>query len=137
MRKHLSKFVTSMGLGRMSEGEYRANLSGINMFFGAVLGVVLAGIEKLNSYEFGFVLLVLAGIVTSIMFISGSRNRLSYAIYALVLSLLSPRLIDVVLRTTDALPPKVVPTVVAWTLMTIAVEFWGRDRGASPEGEGQ
>lgn len=128
MRKYLSKVATSMGLGRMSEGEYRANLNGINMFFGAVLGVVLAGIEKLNSFEFGFVLLVLAGIVTSIMFISGSRNRVMYSAYALAMSLVAPRLIDTVLRTTDALPPKVVPTVVAWTLMTIAVEFWGRDK---------
>jgi hypothetical protein len=31
------------------------------------------------------------------------------------------------LHTKDAIPSKVVPTLLAWTLMTIAVEFWGKE----------
>lgn len=128
MLQKLGKVASAFGLGKMSDGEYRANLNGINMFFGAVLGVVLAGIEKLNAYQFGFVLVTLAGIVTSIMFISGSRHRFLYALYAIAITLATPRLMDLILRTKDAIPDKVVPTLLAWTLMTIVVEFWARER---------
>lgn len=59
----------------MSTGEYQANLSGMNTFFGAVLGFVLTGTEKLNSWQFGVVLLLLAATVISILYISNSRYR--------------------------------------------------------------
>ena len=127
MRQMLGKLASRTGLGQMSDGEYRANLAGINMFFGAVLGFVLAGIEKLSSFQFGFVLLFLAAVVISIMFISESRHRAAYSIYAITVSLASPSLIDFTLRTKDAIPSKVLPTLLAWTLMTILVEFWARD----------
>jgi drug/metabolite transporter (DMT)-like permease len=130
MRQQFGKFVNKLGLGRMTEGEYRANLSGINMFFGAVLGVVLAGIEKLNSFQFGFVLVLLAAVVASIMFISSSRHRVAYSVYAVAMSLATPRLVDLILKTTDAIPAKIVPTLLAWTLMTVLVEFWARDQNS-------
>jgi len=134
MLQKIAKVVSLLGFGRMSDGEYQANLNGINMFFGAVLGVVLAGIEKLSSVQFGFVLVLLAANVTSIMFISGSRHRIVYAIYTVALSFATPSIIVLVLHTKDAIPSKVLPTLLAWTLMTIAVEFWSRDR-ASPTAE--
>ncbi len=137
MLKKIGTFMTRMGMGKLSDREYRANLTGINMFFGAVLGVVLAGIEKLNSYQFGLVLVILAGIVISIIYISTSRSRIAYAIYATVLCLAAPRIIDTILHTSDVLPSKVVPTLLAWTLMTIVVEFWSREQptAADPVGE--
>lgn len=127
MQKILKKMTSSTGLGQMTDREYRANLAGINIFFGAVLGFVLAGIEKLNSFQFGLVLVLLAGNVISILFISESRHRVAYSAYAIVLSFITPSVIDLVLRTTAAIPSKVVPTLVAWTLMTMLVEFWSRD----------
>ena len=127
MRNALKKMASSTGLGPMTEREYRANLTGINIFFGAVLGFVLAGIEKLSSLQFGLVLVLLAGNVISILFISESRHRVVYSAYAIALSFITPGVIDLVLRTTDAIPSKVIPTLVAWTLMTMLVEFWSRD----------
>ncbi|HEY0061776.1 MAG TPA: hypothetical protein VGC21_06625, partial [Telluria sp.] len=76
MLQRIGKIATVFGFGKLSDGEYQANLNGINMFFGAVLGVVLAGIEKLSSLQFFLVLLLLAGNVTSILFISSSRHRI-------------------------------------------------------------
>ncbi len=128
MRAQLATIASRLGMGRMTDGEYRANLSGINMFFGAVLGVVLGGIEKLDQFQFGVVLVLLATIVTTIMFISGSRHRMAYAVYAILMTLATPRLIDALLKTSNALPAKVMPTLLAWTLMTILVEFWARER---------
>lgn len=127
MRQLIGKLASRTGLGQMSEGEYRANLSGINIFFGAVLGFVLAGIEKLNSLQFGAVLLCLAGVVVSIMYITGSRHRVAYSAYAIAASLVTPAALDFILKTKDAIPSKVMPTLLAWTLMTILVEFWSRE----------
>jgi hypothetical protein len=100
----------------------------MNMFFGAVLGLVLAGTEKLNDWQFGVVLTMLAGIVISILFISNSRHRVVYAIYTVVLVLTLPGMADLMLRGHDVIPGKVQPTLIVWTAMTIIVEFWGRER---------
>lgn len=123
----ISTALSRFGLGKMSTSEYQANLSGMNMFFGAVLGFVLTGTEKLNSWQFGVVLMLLAAIVISILFISNSRHRVVYAIYTLVLALTFPEVIDLTLRGHDLVPDKVRPTLIVWTFMTILVEFWGRE----------
>ncbi len=135
MFRHLGKLASVVGMGKMSQGEYNANINGINMFFGAVLGVVLGGIEKLTQFQFGVVLFLLAGNVISILFISGSRHRLVYAVYTIIISLTTPTVIDLMLRTKGAVPSQVVPTLLAWTIMTIAVEFWGRDQTNPAESE--
>ena len=60
---------------RMTPREYRANIDGLNIFFGAVLGFVLAGSEALTSIWFGFLLGATAGIVISILYIPASNKR--------------------------------------------------------------
>ena len=46
-----------------TESEYRANHTGMNTFFGAVLGFVMAGTERLDTEEFALVLSIVSGIV--------------------------------------------------------------------------
>ena len=133
MRNKISTALSRFGLGKMSTGEYQANLSGMNTFFGAVLGFVLTGTEKLNSWQFGAVLMLLAGVVISILYISNSRHRVGYAIYTLVLAFIFPELIDFVFRGHDLVPDKVRPTLIVWTLMTILVEFWNRENSSISE----
>ena len=129
MQNRIGTALRKFGLGSMSIGEYQANLSGMNTFFGAVLGFVLTGTEKLNSWQFGTVLMMLAGTVISILFISNSRHRVAYAIYTLVLALIFPELIDFLFNGHDLVPDKVRPTLIVWTLLTILVEFWGSESG--------
>ncbi len=90
MGKKISSVLSKTGLGQMSVAEYQANLNGLNMFFGAVLGFVLTGTETLNSFQFGVILALLAGAVISILYISSSKNRVAYSIYALVIATLFP-----------------------------------------------
>lgn len=116
------------GLGKMTAREYEANLNGLNMFFGAVLGFVLAGTEKLTDLQFGVVLFFLACTVITILFISSSRHRLMYAVLALVYSASFPEMTDYVLRGHDLVSGKLRPTLLVWTAMTIMVEFWARDK---------
>ena len=128
MGNKIDAVLGKTGLGKMTSSEYQANLNGLNMFFGAVLGFVLTGTETLNTWQFGFVLMMLASAVISILFISSSKHRLAYSIYALIIALTLPELINFVLRRDGLVPDKIRPTLVVWTLMTILVEFWGRER---------
>ena len=136
MWKKLGGTFGKLGLGKMSKDEYQANLNGMNMFFGAVLGLVLAGTERLQDWQFGVVLAMLAGIVVSILFISSSRHRVVYAIYTVVLVLTFPGMVDLILKGHDVIPGKVQPTLIVWTAMTIMVEFWGRESDQSASAAG-
>mgnify|MGYP001385459709 FL=1 len=128
MGNKIDAVLGKTGLGKMTSSEYQANLNGLNMFFGAVLGFVLTGTETLNTWQFGFVLMMLASAVISILFISSSKHRLAYSIYALIIAITLPELINFILRGDGLVPDKIRPTLVVWTLMTILVEFWGRER---------
>jgi hypothetical protein len=128
----LKTLLGKAGLGRLSAGEYQANLSGLNMFFGAVLGLVLAGTEALNDIQFGFVLLGLASVVITILYISSSKRRTSYSGLALLYAVLFPELMEVILRTPHAVPGKIRPTLIVWVLLTMLVEFWAREKGQEP-----
>ena len=132
MRKKIGAVFAKVGLGRLSSGEYQANLNGLNMFFGAVLGFVLTGTETLDSWQFGQILMLLAGAVVSILYISSSKNRMVYSILALVISLAFPELVEFALQSEGLVPNKIRPTLLVWTGMTIVVEFWGREHGQPP-----
>lgn len=128
MSARFNRLLSRTGLGRMSTGEYQANLNGLNMFFGAVLGFVLAGSEKLNALQFGFLLLSLASIVVTVLYISSSKNKVMYALLALFYAATLPELMDVMLHSKDTVPDKVRPTLLVWIFMTVAVEFWAREK---------
>lgn len=130
MPAKISRLLTRTGLGRMSGGEYQANLNGLNMFFGAVLGFVLAGTERLSSWQFGVLLLSLASIVVTVLYISSSRSKLMYALLALLYAATLPEMMDFMLRSKDIVPDKVRPTLLVWIAMTVLVEFWSRDKTA-------
>jgi hypothetical protein len=133
MRRKIISIISKTQPGRLSIGEYQANLNGLNMFFGAVLGFVLTGTESLNSWQFGKVLMLLAGAVVSILYISSSKNRVLYSGLALVIALSLPELIDFALQSKGLVSDKIRPTLLVWTVMTILVEFWGRERSPPPQ----
>jgi len=117
-------------LSRMSYGEYRANLAGLNIFFGAVLGFVMAGAERLDSWNFGLLLLLISGIVVSILYISSSPHRYTYAGLTLLFVAALPYAAAEIFHDPAALPPKLQPTLVVWAAMTIAIEFLPRERSS-------
>jgi hypothetical protein len=122
----------------MSESEYRANLAGLNTFFGAVLGFVMAGVERLDTGEFALVLCAVSAIVVSILYVSASKQRLAYGILTLMLIFGLPRIVGPFLDPGDILPEKLQPTLVVWALLAFLVEFFPRrpeDRVAAAAGQ--
>lgn len=114
----------------MTEGEYRANLAGLNTFFGAVLGFVISGIEQLDAFRFGLVLALLGALVVLILYISASEHRIIYSLYALGAIIALPWIVDPILPPGITLPAKLQPTFIVWALFTILVEFAPRTRPA-------
>jgi hypothetical protein len=121
-----------MTSGRMIHGEYRATLNGLNIFFGAVLGVVMADTESLRSWDFVFVLLLTAATIVAILNISTSSRRIAYAIVAAAAIFFLPWLMKELLSAGAALPDKLQPTLAVWTAMTVAIEFAPREKPVAP-----
>lgn len=112
---------------RMSDREYRANLDGLNMFFGAVLGVVLSGTEGLSSTQFATLLVLSASTVVTILYVSASARRLSYAALGVLavagLPIVTSRMIG-----PNTIPAHLQPTLAVWLAFVILVEFAPREQ---------
>lgn len=109
-----------------TESEYRANLAGMNTFFGAVLGFVLAGIDQLDVFEFSLVLFMVSGIVVTILYVSASKQRLAYSLLALAFIYMLPRIVEPWFENGEKLPNKLQATLAVWAVMSILVEFFPR-----------
>lgn len=122
----LDKVKSWLGRPWMDEREYRANILGMQIVIGAVLGFVLAGAEAFDARDFAGLLLLTFGGVGSILYISASRHRAFYAATSMVYALALPW---AVLRITGvAAPDKLAPTLLIWTLFQAGVEFAPRKR---------
>ena len=109
-----------------TESEIRANHAGMNTFFGAVLGFVMAGTERLDALEFASVLFLVSGVVISVLYVSASPYKLAYAVLTLVFIAILPRVVDPMLDAGEHLPDKLQPTLLVWTLLSILVEYLPR-----------
>ena len=114
-----------------TESEIAANHAGMNTFFGAVLGFVMAGTERLDSVEFAYLLFMVSGIVISILYVSASHLKLVYSALTIALIFFLPKALDPLLEPDERLPEKLQPTLLVWTILTILVEFMPR-RAAEP-----
>ena len=118
---------------RVTEREYRANVDGINIVFGAVLGFVLAGSESLPPTDFMILLFTSASIVISILYLSHSEYKLFYGAATAALIWFLPRI------TTDFLEiesiPALQPTLAVWATMVLLVELMPRHKTVKSEEE--
>jgi hypothetical protein len=118
-----------------SDQEYQAALNGLNIFFGAILGVALGGIENLDQLAYMTLLVMVSGVVVGILYIPASRHRVAYAvslIAILTLLLVTHRPGDMIMHSFP-LPAKLIPTLIVWTAATILIEFAPRSRGLAPD----
>jgi len=116
----------------MTAGEYRANLQGLNVFFGAVLGVVMAGTERLPPFQYGIMLLLMASLVITILYISSSPKRLLYSAMILVGIAVMPRIVSRLVDSEIASLPYLQVTLLVWALLAIMIEFAPRERETVP-----
>ena len=116
----------------MTPGEYRANIEGMNIFFGAVLGVVMATTDRLGTADFAVTLALTAGLVITLLYVSSSRHRLGYAVAAGVMIAGLPRFFQNFLSDPAGVPPHLQPTLAVWLAFLLLVEFAPREREEPP-----
>lgn len=107
-----------MSWSNITEDEYRANITGLNTFFGAVLGFVLADVNTADLLDFARTLVFTSGIVIGILYVTASAQRWQYAVLNLVLIWYLPN----VLPEDIGNPGRLQVTLAVWALMTVIIE---------------
>lgn len=119
---------------RMTDSEYRANITGMNVVFGAVLGFVLAGAEALGSQQFIYVLLLSAATVVTILYLGSSAYKLFYAVTGIIMVTALP----ILLQKMDVDPnPKLQATLAVWLAVVIGLELMPRVKEEKPAEGGE
>ena len=117
---------------RTSESEYRENIDGLNLFFGAVLGVVMATTDRLGARDFAVTLFVAATAVVTVLYVSSSRQRWMYAVLAAAFIWKLPVVLAELVTDPAGLPSHLQPTLAVWLAMVILLEFMPRERLGPP-----
>ena len=110
----------------ISEREYRANISGMNIVFGAVLGFVLAGAEGLAPIDFMIVLFVSALAAILILYLGSTEYILFYGAGVTLLIFFIPSILTDQLKQNPI--PYLQPTLAVWAAMVALVELLPRER---------
>ena len=120
---------------RMTHGEYRANVQGLNILFGAVLGFVLADASAMPLENFAIVLAVSAGTTVGVLYLQESDHKLFYAGLNIFILSLMPGLLDRL----DAPPnlDRLVVTFAVWAAMVLLIELVPRQRDDTHTTEGK
>ena len=134
MKALLRKARLQVRASLMTEAEYRANHNGLNIFFGAVLGFVLAGMEKADPVTFAWMLFMTSGTIISILYVSASKHRLVYLLLSSVLIYELPRWMKFIGHG-DNFPQLLQPTLAVWLAITALVEFLPRERNGNASSE--
>lgn len=116
-------------LFQMTQGERRAAVAGVNLFFAALLGANLGNLNELSLKEHIFLSVLIAGAVSGLFVAAvSSRRTLSFSIliaYALLLGTLvllpRPGLIDLIDSETQL--QSIVATLVVWTTFLILMRI--------------
>ncbi len=115
----------------ITQREYEANVRGMNIVFGAVLGFVLAGASGLPEMDFAIVLLLSASTVVTILYLSMSDYKLFYGVTAVAAIAALPYALTEVFK----VPPiqQLQPTLAVWALMVSIVELLPHEQPETEE----
>ncbi|WP_343344244.1 hypothetical protein WJT74_09790 [Sphingomicrobium sp. XHP0239] len=116
-----------------TDREIEASIQALNIFFGAVIGISLAGIEEVPMISYLAILVMTAAVVMMILMVSNSHRRLWHAVSMVtVLGLLwwVAEIDPADSAFIDDMPDRLLPTLTVWAAMALLTEFAPR---VSPE----
>ncbi|MXP09960.1 hypothetical protein [Pseudoblastomonas halimionae] len=117
---------------RMTADEYRANINGLNIFFGAVLGFVLADAQAATMAQFVCLLLVASSLVVMIFYIAQSPYKLFYTVVTGTAIAVLPLIIE----TFEGPPvPKLQATLAVWAAMILMLQLVPHDKAPAAADE--
>ena len=122
----MSKWYKIPPTWNVTEREYRANIDGINIVFGAVLGFVLVGAEGLPVWDFCALPMLSASVVIMILYMGSSEYKLFYVVMTAIAVAFLPYVSEDLFSLTKV--PKLQPTLAIWAVMVLAVECMPREK---------
>lgn len=102
--------------------EYRATMDSLNLFFGAIVGVVFAGLEGLPPRDFASLLVATSVVVSLILLAVHSRRRL-VSLANLLLSLAGYWYLFYQDAVVGPLSPNLFITLATWAALAVIYEF--------------
>ena len=117
---------------QMTDREVAATVQAMNLFFGAVIGFILADIQDIATRDYVIVLIITVSVVMAILWLSQSHRRL-YSVFSLAISLGLYAWVDLANPAGfgDNIPDKMLPTLAVWSMLAVGTEF--RMRMEEPE----
>ena len=114
-----------------TDREIEASIQALNIFFGAVIGISLAGIEEVPMVSYLAILVMTAAVVMMILMVSNSHRRLWHAVSMVAvlgmlwwLTVIDPADSPFI----EHLPERLLPTLTVWATMALLTEFAPRVR---------
>ena len=116
----------------MSHKEYEANMAGLNIVFGAMIGVVMGRVEDMAAFDYSLLLVLVASFVITLLYISASKQRIFYALTAaaiLFLGWTNTSELELGLEIDRNLfEQRLLPVATVWFLFVCVIEFLPRGR---------
>lgn len=109
--------------------EIEGSIQALNIFFGAVIGISLAGIEDIPTWEYTLILVVTAAVVMTILLVSNTHRRVSQTASMVVMLVVTYFVFHSPSVENDLqlfVPEKLFPTLVVWAAMAVSTEFMPR-----------
>jgi len=121
--------------------EYKANISGINIFFGAIIGVVMAELSLQSPVTYSLLLILVASFIILVLYISASKHRLYYFFFSastLLLTWIKASNNDEFYGIdTVWLEHRLLPTLSVWLFMVTTIEFLPKETPKPENGESE
>ena len=116
----------------MSHKEYEANMAGINIVFGAMVGVVMGNVNEMEPLDYSIFLALVASFVINLLYISASKHRITYACMGAALLAIAWLLAaDIETKFNidpDLFEKRLLPVATVWFLMVSGIEFLPRGK---------
>lgn len=116
-----NKFGNLSNYLKLTRKEYDASINALNLFFGAVIGVNLGGIEEIELQQYVALLTTTSTAVTTILFVSYSERRY-WSIFLMLLALFGLWKLGNQEQLYE-LPPKLLPTLGLWAGIALLTQF--------------
>lgn len=120
----------------MTETEYHANIKGLNIFFGAMIGVVMGNAPELDVMHYSVLLIMVASFVITILYVHSSDLKLFYALFGaggvvFFTFLTFDKTIDALGIDALWMRNRLLPSLAVWLLLLCLIEYtwWSQEKG--------
>ena len=120
-----------------SHEEYEACKNGLNIVFGAMIGVIMGRIEEMNTFNYCLLIALVSAFVMTLLYVTSSKRRIFYlCVNSVILFLgwINATEVEAFLNIDPNLfEQRLLPVASVWLVLVALVEFMPRERPETAE----